>query len=119
VAIVYPESSAAAAGIRAGDQIEQVNGAPPVASTETRNRGYFVNVPPPSATLRLRHPGDRDARDVSLTLGGFSPLPALGRRLGNDLGYVEVPFTTGAEQFAERVRETIFQADAQIGRAHV
>jgi hypothetical protein len=112
VAIVFPESSAAHAGIRAGDVIEAVNGAPPVASPELRARGYFVNIPPPSATLRLRHPSDRDARDVNLALGPYLPLPALTRRIGGDLGYVEIPSTTGADQFAQRVQESIFQADA-------
>jgi len=112
VAVVYPKSVAAQAGIRAGDLIELVNGAPPVVSPELRARGNFVNVPPPSATLRLRHPGDKDAHDVSLAVGPYEPLPALTRRIGGDLGYVEIPATTGQDQFAERVRESIFQSDA-------
>src|SRR6185436_13396430 len=101
VAIVFPESSAAKAGVRAGDLIEAVNGAPPVASPELRARGYFVNVPPPSATLRLRHPGDKDARDVSLTVGPYLPLPAFPGLVGKDLGYVELPSATGQDQFAQ------------------
>lgn len=112
VAIVYPDSVAYKAGIRAGDVIEQVNGAPPVASTDPRTRGYFVNIPSPSATLRMRHPGDKDAHDVNLTVGGYQPLPALAHRIGSDLGYVEIPATTGADQFAERVRESMSVADA-------
>jgi C-terminal processing protease CtpA/Prc len=83
-----------------------------VASPELRARGYFVSVPPPSATLRLRHPGDKDAHEVSLTIGPYMPLPALTRRVGGDLGYVEIPSTTGADQFAQRVQESIFQSDA-------
>jgi C-terminal processing protease CtpA/Prc len=112
VAVVYPDSAAAKAGIRPGDLIEMVNGAPPIASQDARARGVFVNIPPPSATLRLRHPGDRDAHDVSLSIGPYLPLPALTRRLGGDLGYVEIPGTSGQDQFAERVRESVFQADA-------
>jgi carboxyl-terminal processing protease len=112
VAVVYPDSAALKAGIRPGDLIEAVNGAPPIASQDARARGNFVNVPPPSATLRLRHPGDKDARDVSLSIGAYTPLPALTRRLGGDLGYVEIPGTAGQDQFAERVRESMFQSDA-------
>jgi C-terminal processing protease CtpA/Prc len=112
VAVVYPQSAAALAGVRAGDQIEMVNGAPPVASADARARGNFVSVPPPSATLRLRHPGEKEAHDVSLSIGPYLPLPALTRRVGGDLGYVEIPGTSGQDQFAERVRESIYQADA-------
>jgi C-terminal processing protease CtpA/Prc len=116
VAVVYPNSAAAAAGIRAGDIIEQVNGAPPAVSTEPRNRGYFLNIPPPQATLRIRHPEDKDAHDVNLTVGQYAPLPALVQRRGPenkpDLGYVEIPATSGQGEFAERVRENILEKDA-------
>jgi len=112
VALVYPQSSAAAAGLTAGDVIEKVNGADPVASTDTRTRGRSVRIPLPSATLRIRHPHDAEAHDVTLQLGGYVPLPAITRRIGGDLGYVEIPGTSGQDQFAERVRESMFASDA-------
>lgn len=112
VAVVYPQSAAMAAGIQAGDEIEMVNGAAPVASADPRSHGYLVSVPPPSATLRMRHPGEKTSHDVNLSIGSYTPLPAITRRIGGDLGYVEIPATTGQDQFAERVRESMFQADA-------
>jgi C-terminal processing protease CtpA/Prc len=112
VAVVYPRSAAAAADIRAGDVIELVNGQPPQPSPSARSRGHFVDIPAPSVVLRLRHPGEAQARDVALSVGPYVPLPALTRRLSGDLGYVEIPGTTGGDNFAARVRESIYQSDA-------
>jgi carboxyl-terminal processing protease len=111
VAIVYPDSAAATAGIHAGDVIESVEGHPPMANHDPRARGYFIDIPPESTTVHVR-PVTGAARDVSLAVASYSLLPADTHRIGGDLGYVLLPGTSGAASFVEAVRSGIAAADA-------
>jgi C-terminal processing protease CtpA/Prc len=109
---VYPASAADAAGIKAGDVIETVNGSEPIVSPDPRLRGQFANIPKPHVMLRLRRPGASESRDVSLDAGAVQPLPAHTARLGRDVAYVELPGTTGDREFPLHVRASIAQTDA-------
>jgi carboxyl-terminal processing protease len=111
VASVFPASPADVAGIRAGDIVERVNDAAPVVSPDPRLRGEFVDIPRPRVRLRLRSPGAQTAREVTLEIGTFGPLPGHTARVGMELGYVDLPGTTGDEDFALRVRTSIARID--------
>jgi C-terminal processing protease CtpA/Prc len=111
VATVYPGSAAAAAGIQPGDTILSVEGHPPMANRDVRTRGYFIDLPPPETTLRVRTPGGA-TRDVPLAVATYSLLPAETHRVGPDVGYVRLPGTSGAGGFVEAVQAGIARADA-------
>ena len=111
VAIVYPKSPAASAGLHAGDVIAAVEGHPPMVNFDPRARGYFIDIPPPSTTLHVR-PAIGAPRDVSLAIGSYDLLPADTHRIGGDLGYVLLPGTSGADSFVQAVRQGIATADA-------
>jgi carboxyl-terminal processing protease len=110
VAIVYPES-AAAAGIHAGDVIDSVEGHPPMVNRDPRARGYFIDIPPASTTVHVR-PASGASRDVPLAIGPYALLPADTHRVGGDLGYVLLPSTSGRGSFVQGVRDGITAADA-------
>jgi carboxyl-terminal processing protease len=107
VATVFPQSVAEAAGIGPGDVVELVDGQPPKVSPTARARGHLIDIPSPNVTLRIRRAGDTDARDVALTVGPYQPIPAITRRIGGDVGYVELPGTTQGPDFAGRIQEAI------------
>jgi carboxyl-terminal processing protease len=111
VAIVYPESAAAAAGIRAGDIIESVEGHPPMVNRDPRARGYFIDIPPASTTVHVR-PVTGASRDVSVAIATYTLLPADTHRVGGDLGYVSLPGTPGTDAFVQGVRHGIAAADS-------
>ena len=111
VAVVYPNSSAATAGIHPGDVIEQVEGHPPMPNRDARTRGAFIDIPPPSTVVHVRTPSGA-SRDVPLDVGSFTLLPADTHRIGGDLGYVLLPGTPGGEGFAAAVRAGIAKADS-------
>lgn len=111
VALVYPGSAAAAAGIRPGDVVEAVEGHPPIVSHDVRARGYFIDIPPPETTLHVRTPAGA-TRDVSLAISTLSLLPADTHRVGIDVGYVLLPGTSGAGEFVSAVQQGIARADA-------
>jgi C-terminal processing protease CtpA/Prc len=111
VAIVYPDSAAAAAGIHVGDVIESVEGHPPMVNRDPRARGNFIDIPPTSSTVHVR-PVTGASRDVPLAVASYSLLPADTHRIGGDLGYVLLPGTSGAASFVQAVRHGIATADA-------
>ena len=111
VAVVYPNSAAATAGIHAGDVIELVEGHPPMVNRDARTRGALMNLPPPSAVLHVRPPSG-STRDVPIDVGTFTLLPADTHRIGGDLGYVFLPGTSGGTGFVQAVRAGIAKADA-------
>jgi carboxyl-terminal processing protease len=111
VAIVYPESAAAASGIHAGDVIESVEDHPPMVNRDPRARGYFIDIPPDSTTVHVR-PVVGASRDASLSIGTYALLPAETHRVGGDLGYVLLPGTPGADSFVQAVRQGVAAADA-------
>lgn len=111
VAIVYPNSAAAAAGIHPGDLVESVEGHPPMVNRDPRARGHFIEIPPPSTELHLR-PVAGAVRDVPLAIGGYALLPADTHRIGGDLGYVFLPATSGESTFVQAVEHGIAAADA-------
>ena len=111
VALVYPGSAAAAAGIRPGDIIDAVEGHPPMVNHDARARGYFIDIPPPQTTLQVRTPAGA-RRDVPLEISTLSLLPADTHRIGTDVGYVLLPGTSGAGEFVNAVQAGIARADA-------
>ena len=111
VAIVYPESAAAAAGIHAGDVIESVEGHPPMVNRDPRARGYFIDIPPGSTTVHVRSVNGA-SRDVPLATGPYALLPADTHRIGGDLGYVRLPGGSASGSFVQGVRGGISAADA-------
>jgi C-terminal processing protease CtpA/Prc len=113
VAVVYPAGAADKAGIKAGDLIETVNGSAPVVSSDPRLRGQFADIPKPHVRLSLRSPGAAASREVSIDVASVPPLPAHTARLGSDIGYVELPGTTGDREFPLHVRASIAQTDAK------
>ena len=110
VAVVYPNSAAAIAGIHAGDVVELVEGHPPMVNRDARTRGAFIDLPPPSAVLHVRQPSG-SGRDVPLDVSTFTLLPADTHRIGGDLGYVLLPGTGGGNGFVQAVRTGIAKAD--------
>jgi len=111
VALVYPGSAAAAAGIRPGDIVESVEEHPPIVNHDARARGYFIDIPPPRTTLHVRTPTGA-VRDVPLEISTLSLLPADTHRIGTDVGYVLMPGTSGSSEFVDAVRAGIARADA-------
>jgi carboxyl-terminal processing protease len=111
VAIVYPNSAAAAAGIHPGDVVVSVEGHPPMVNHDARARGHFIEIPPPSTELRLR-PVSGAPRDVPLAVSTYALLPADTHRIGGDLGYVFLPATSGTSSFVQAVQSGIAAADA-------
>jgi C-terminal processing protease CtpA/Prc len=111
VALVYPGSAAAAAGIRPGDIVESVEGHPPIVNHDVRARGHFIDIPPPQTELHVRTPTGA-ARDVPLQISTFSLLPAETHRIGEDIGYVLLPGTSGAGGFVEALQAGVASADA-------
>jgi C-terminal processing protease CtpA/Prc len=111
VAVVFPGSVAAAAGIKPGDVVESVDGGVPAPSADPRARGHLIQIPSPSVSLRIAPPGpagpETAAREVRLTAGGFQPIAADVRRLDGGAAYVELPGTAWTPDFAARLRETM------------
>src|SRR5262249_30532562 len=102
---------AAKANIHPGDIVETVRGHPPMVNRDPRARGYFIDVPPPSTTLRIRTPEGAKG-DVPLIVGAFDLLPADTHRIGDDVGYVMLPGTSGGEEISQAIRNGIVKADA-------
>jgi C-terminal processing protease CtpA/Prc len=86
---VAPGSPAARAGLRVGDLIATVDGVP--AASLGRDASYAL-LHARSVVLALRTPGDADPQPIALQDAGYSTrlLPE-GRRLAQDIGYLELP----------------------------
>jgi carboxyl-terminal processing protease len=86
VMLVYPQSSAEEAGLRVGDVVETING----------KDARFVNEPQRrKVTLGVRRAGNSELAEISIRPAYYEHyLPVEGRRLANDIGYVET-FSAG------------------------
>jgi C-terminal processing protease CtpA/Prc len=110
VANVFPASTAEAAGIRAGDVVELVDGRPPVASTDPRARGQFIDLPKPRVVLRVRR--GADTSEITMSVGSWKPMPAMTARIADTVGIAIIPGTTSDPDFSQRVRDAIYQVDS-------
>ncbi|MBF8184632.1 PDZ domain-containing protein [Nonomuraea sp. K274] len=92
---VVENSPAAKEGVRPGDVIVSVDGAPPflggLLSTGVINRLNATDGEP--VRLKLKEPTSGRERTVSIEPGPFDPpsLEASAKRLDGDIGYVELP----------------------------
>jgi C-terminal processing protease CtpA/Prc len=110
VASVFPASTADSAGIRAGDVVELVDGRAPVASTDPRARGRFIDLPKPRVTLRVRR--GAETSEITMSVGSWKPMPAVAARIADTVGIVIMPGTTSDPDFSQRVRDAIYQIDS-------
>lgn len=108
--MIYPNSPAAAAGLRVGDRIEQING---TAVSQANQRAIGTG-----STLQLTVKRGGEAHTISLSPQAFdSYLPSIGQRLDNHIGYLET-FTLDtsspvavASAYAAQTQELIRQID--------
>ncbi len=88
---VYPNTSAAQAGLKAGDIIEQVNGSP--AAKGSPNQGLYDLLTGPvgtRATLTVTRPATGAKINAAVTIGEFD-LPTIESTvLANQVGYIKL-----------------------------
>lgn len=86
VMLVYPYSPAEEAGLQVGDIVETING----------KDARFVNEPQRrKVTLGVRRAGNSELAEISIRPSYYEHyLPVAGRRLTNDIGYIET-FSAG------------------------
>ena len=100
VLAVFPGGPADRAGVRVGDILESVDNQPFPLTSAPIDPAPVLQLSAPSALLTLRRPGLEDAVTVAIEPGQYSRyLPPSGRRLANDIGYIQVPhfLTPGRE----------------------
>lgn len=89
VVLVFPDGPADRAGVRVGDLLEAVDGTPFIPSPEVGDASWMFGI---TAELTLRRPGVLNAFTVAVEQGQYSQYVApSGRRLPDDLGYIEIP----------------------------
>lgn len=95
VGVVYPDSAAEQAGIHVGDRLETVNGSS--VSTFTKDQLYSA-LQEQQVTVTLTPADGVGLRSVSLVAAPFAlSRQPRGHRLGDALGYLEVPYAAGLE----------------------
>jgi carboxyl-terminal processing protease len=89
ITLVYPGSPADRAGLRPGDMLLTVNGQ--TFADFVRDAEAHPDVPVPATlTFEVKRPGEPDEFTVDLTREEFdNQLPVSGRRLDNDIAYIE------------------------------
>jgi carboxyl-terminal processing protease len=112
---IFPNSPVAQAHINAGDVIEAIDDVP-LARLEGET--FYAALWAPTVKLRLRSPGHRRSRTVTLQAAAFSiVVPPTGRRLDERIGYLELPAILGsAEQvqaYAASAQRVIRELDEQ------
>ena len=107
--LVYPDSPGAKAGLRVGDVVQTVNGAPYAT--------YTGNPADKTLTLVILRRGAPSPLTFTVAPGPFrSYVPATGRRLNGRLGYVETLGIDGEQaiqqKYATDTQQVIRQIDA-------
>lgn len=109
VMLVYANSPAEAAGLRVGDVVETINGKDARLVNEPQRR---------KVTLGVRRVGEAEMLTIGIIPKRYDQyLPVTGRRLADDIGYIET-FTAGYRtdfdalyRYPDDAHETIRQVD--------
>ncbi|HVS80598.1 MAG TPA: S41 family peptidase [Pyrinomonadaceae bacterium] len=106
--LVYPNGPGARVGLRVGDVVQTINGEP--------LKTYRDNPADKTRTLTILRKGEASPLTITITLGTFLPyVPATGRRLNGNMGYVETLGIDGDEaiqqKYATDTQQVIRQVD--------
>jgi carboxyl-terminal processing protease len=108
---VFEGGAAERAGVRVGDQLVAINGAPPPPRPEARDA--YPIPPAPGTRVGLKRPGESQTVELTLDPGQFSTAGTpRGRRLAGEIGYLDLPGTLGpSPQYAPTAQNLIREID--------
>ncbi len=85
----YENSPATKAGLKAGDQIIEINGESAEGKTKSEVNSVVRGVPGTTVQFRVRRPGESDDRDVTLTRGNLQmPNVPYSGFVADGIGYI-------------------------------
>ena len=110
---VIPDSPAERAGLRPGDVIVAVDGAP-TADLTVREFSALIRGPRDTpVTLRIQRPGEAELREVTLTRAPIVVPTVIYRLLPDGVGYVELAVFTETRESVDRLRAALEGLEAQ------
>lgn len=113
---VFPDSPAADAGIRAGDQILAADHITPQQVGEAAFTLLLSGEAGTSVTLTIQRPGVADPFDITLTRRFIKPIIEQHSILPGGIGYIDFENFTQDSQAIDRLRTALndFQADGSV-----